>query len=268
MLELKRYQVRGLPGSVNRVAFERRIVDYWAPAGGSDHLLIAHDGQNIFDRRSATFVYTWRLGQNAIRVSQELGKKPPLIVAVFHSSSKDDPNGRSKDLCPEDPFRSGMEPSVPPTISREELRANEYLRNIFDVITPEIADRTNSIITPSKSAMIGSSMGGLATLYAMTRHQNLFHTALALSPHWILAGDPLVDWLVRKLPNTPEHRTWMSRGTKGLDASYPPYQDRADQLMRELGWSSRYKSKVYPRSSHNERSWAAYVAEPLRFWLS
>ena len=61
----------------------------------------------------------------------------------------------------------------------------------------------------------------------------------------------------------------MSRGTKGLDATYPPYQDRADRLMSDLGWeSSRFQSKVFHRTTHNERSWASYVDEPLRFWLN
>ena len=96
MESIKRYQVRGLPGKVERANFKGRTVDYWAPEGGSDRVLIAHDGQNIFDRRTATFVYTWRLAQNAIRVSKELGAKPPLVIGVFHSSSKADPHGRAK----------------------------------------------------------------------------------------------------------------------------------------------------------------------------
>jgi predicted alpha/beta superfamily hydrolase len=268
MEQIKRFQVRGLPGWVNRSSFSGRIVDYWAPEGGSDRVLIAHDGQNIFDRRTATFIYTWKLAQTAIRVATENGKKPPLVIGVFHSSTKQDPNGRAKDLCPEDPFRAGMQPLAPPAISSDELHGNKYLETIFEEIAPQISSLTNSIFEPQKTAMIGSSMGGLATLNALVRHSTRFHTALALSPHWVLAGDPLVDWLVEKLPNRTEHRVWMSRGTKGLDASYLPYQNRADELMRNLNWGARYRSKVYHRTTHNERSWASYVDEPLRFWLN
>jgi predicted alpha/beta superfamily hydrolase len=268
MLQLKRYQVRGLPGEVNRASFNGRIVDYWAPEGGSDHLLVAHDGQNIFDRRTASFVYTWKLGQNSLRVSREIGLKPPTIIAIFHSSSKSDPNGRSKDLCPEDPFRSGMRPLTQSKITSDELRGNEYLREIFEQIVPTITSLTDCRALPRSTAMVGSSMGGLATLYAMTRYSDRFHTALALSPHWVLAGNPLVDWMIPKLPNNETIKVWMSRGTKGLDASYLPYQDRADALMRHLSWGARYSSKVYHRTSHNERSWSSYIAEPLRFWLN
>lgn len=267
MLPIKRYQVRGLPGLVNRVKFAGRIVDFWSPVGGSDHLLIAHDGQNIFDRRTASFLYTWRLGPNALRVAREANATPPLIIAVFHSNSKSDPFGRSKDLCPEEPFRNGMQTLAPPKVGVDELRGDRYLGEVFEGIVPKIAAVTGSQISPAQTAMIGSSMGGLATLYAAIKHPDKFHTALALSTHWTLAGEPLVDWMIPRLPNSKTHKVWMSRGTKGLDKDYPPFQERADQLMRSLEWGARYQSKVFDRSSHNERSWASYVAQPLRFWL-
>jgi len=60
----------------------------------------------------------------------------------------------------------------------------------------------------------------------------------------------------------------MSRGDKGLDKEYPPLQDYVDELMGQREFGTRYASKVYKRSSHNERSWAKYLNEPLRFWLS
>ncbi len=267
MQEIKRYQVRGLTGYVNRIAINGRIVDYWGPKEGSDRLLIAHDGQNIFDRRTATFIYTWKLAQTAIRVAKESGKNPPLIIGVFHSSNKTDPQGRAKDLCPEDPFRAGMNSLAEPSFAKDELRGNQYLSQIFEEIVPTISLRAKVEVSPEKSAMIGSSMGGLATLYAMVKHNQHFQTALALSPHWVLAGDPLVDWLTSRLPNRQENKVWMSRGTKGLDASYKTHQERADELMRKANWESRFKTKVFHRTTHNERSWASYLDEPLRFWL-
>ena len=269
MQTIQKYQVRGIPGYVNRVRFGSTVVDYWSPAGGSDHLLLAHDGQNIFDRKTATFLYTWRLAQNAIRVAAEVGKTPPLIIGVFHGSTPDDPHGRGKDLTPEDAFKDGIKPAIETSLTASDLRGNAYLQKIFDEIAPAIIAETRSSTTPETSAMIGSSMGGLATLNSAIRFHDRFHTALALSPHWPLAGDALVDWMIKKLPNNENFRVWMSRGTKGLDSSYEPFQNRADKLMRELGWDeNRYKTKVFHRTSHNERSWASYVNEPLRFWLN
>lgn len=262
--DIKAYQVRGLPGQVKRFSFNNRLVDFWQPKGGTDHLIIAHDGQNIFDRKTATFLHTWKLGQKSARVAQQAGMKPPAIIAVFHSSSKANPHGRAKDLCPEDPFRDGIKPLQPPVISVDELQGNQYLLEIFDTIVPSLIE-----IDPKKTAMIGSSMGGLATLNAAIRFHDRFTTAIALSPHWTLAGNPLVDWMIPRLPKSEAFKIWMSRGTKGLDASYEPHQDHADALMADHGWNKpRYVSKVFQRTAHNERSWASYLEEPLRFWLT
>ena len=105
MKEIKRFQIRGVAGDVKRVVFEGRIVDYWLPKEGAVHLLIAHDGQNVFDGRTSTHRgQTWKMAQSANRVSKELGITPPAIIGVWHSSTKENPWGRGKDLVPQKYF--------------------------------------------------------------------------------------------------------------------------------------------------------------------
>lgn len=268
MQELKRFQIRGVGGEVVRATFGERIIDYWIPKGGSRHLLIAHDGQNVFDGRTSTHRrQTWKMAHSATRVSKKLGVTPPAIVAIWHSSSPAKPWGRASDLAPEDIFTSDqyIVPALRPTDENFSLGANKYLAQIFHEIVPAIAPG----IAAENTAMIGSSMGGLATLYALSRHHDLFHTALSLSPHWTLSDETFVDKLIGALPQPGVHKVWMSRGTKGHDRNYGPLQDYADQLMEKRGYPpSRFQSKVYPRTGHNERSWARYLDEPMRFWLS
>lgn len=265
MQEIKRYQIRGVPGEVVRTRFEDRIVDYWSPRGGSEHLLIAHDGQNVFDGRTSTHRgQTWKMAQAAIDVANEFGVKPPTIVAVWHSSTKDNPWGRAKDLAPQQFFTEDayVDPRWSIKDSTIELHSDRYLEQIFDEIVPTVY----GFAAPEKTAVIGSSMGGLATLYAAIRHPEKFTTALALSPHWVISNEDFARSMVEALPLT--HKIWMSRGDKGLDKEYPPLQNFVDQLMRERGFTKNYESKVYKRSGHNERSWAKYLHEPLRFWLN
>jgi predicted alpha/beta superfamily hydrolase len=117
--------------------------------------------------------------------------------------------------------------------------------------------------------MIGASMGGLASLYGLIKFPDLYKTALALSTHWILGNQPLVEDLIRRLPIGDGHKVWMSRGTSGLDANYEDCQQLADQLMIKSGWSlnKNFKSVVFNRASHNERAWARQLPEVLEFWL-
>jgi predicted alpha/beta superfamily hydrolase len=265
MQEIKRYQIRGVPGEVVRTRFDDRIVDFWAPRGGSDQLLIAHDGQNVFDGTTSTHRrQTWKMAQAAIEVSQEQGVNPPTIIAVWHSSTRENTWGRAKDLAPEKFFTEGayVDPRWRISDPSVVLHSDTYLNQIFDQIVPAIHGQN----TPEKTAVIGSSMGGLATLYAAIQHPEKFTTALALSPHWIISDENFARSMVEALPLT--HKIWMSRGDKGLDKEYPPLQNYVDTMMRNRGFTTNYESKVYKRSGHNERSWAKYLQDPLRFWLS
>jgi len=265
MREIKRFQVRGVPGEVIRVQFGSRTVDYWIPKGGTDRLLIAHDGQNVFDGKTSTHRgQTWKMAQATIHVSQELGINPPAIIAVWHSRTRENPWGRAQDLVPEQFLTRDtyVDPRWRVTDPAFVVKSDEYFDQVFNTIVPAIFPDS----TPEKTAVIGSSMGGLATLYAAIIHPDKFSTALALSTHWIISDQDFARKMVEALPIT--HKVWMSRGNKGLDAEYPPLQDFVDQLMVARGFGNRYLSKSYNRSGHNERSWAKYLNEPLRFWLS
>jgi predicted alpha/beta superfamily hydrolase len=270
----KQFQLRGVPGMVNTTYFGQRRVDFWAPPGPTQHLIIAHDGQNIFDHRSATYRSTWKLAQTANRVFNSAQLPAPIIIGVFHSSSKSDPNGRGKDLTPKLSFESGVLPAlenipIQNRVEIEQLRGDEYQKQIAEHIIPAITQAIGHQVVPDKTAMIGASMGGLASLYGLIKFPDLYKTALALSTHWILGNQPLVEDLIRRLPIGDGHKVWMSRGTSGLDANYEDCQQLADQLMIKSGWSlnKNFKSVVFNRASHNERAWARQLPEVLEFWL-
>jgi len=268
----ERYQVSGLTGHVQRVAFAERIVDFWAPGHPTSHLLIAHDGQNIFDHRSATHHRTWKMAQSAVNVSAELGITPPVIIAVFHSRTSENPGGRVIDLAPQDPYQNGLQlpAGVESTVTTAELQGNRYLEQVTEEIAPAITSALELNLAELNKAIVGSSLGGLASLYAIGKRPDFFTTALALSTHWSAGEYPLVDALLDQLPPPGAHKIWMSHGTRGIDAKYGPFQRYADQKMAEAGWqlNRNYKSQVYKKSGHNERSWARYLDQPMRFWLT
>jgi predicted alpha/beta superfamily hydrolase len=269
---VKRYQIRGVPGEVSRFDFAGRTVELWSPHEPSSHLLIAHDGQNVFDGKTSTFRgKTWEMAQHAFKVSHEVGVTPPVIIAVWHGSTKDDPMGRAKDLSPQQFFQEDVPVNLP-NISKSDLallRGDQYLENIFGGYVPQILESLQLEISADNTALIGSSMGGLSTLYAAHKQPDKFKTALALSPHWIIGGESLVHRTVNELPEPGSHKIWMSRGTKALDAQYEPFQDLADELMIQKGYrrDADFISKVYKKTGHNEASWASYLDQPLRFWL-
>ena len=279
MEQVSHYQVRGVPGSVTPTTFHGRRVDFWAPIGGSDRVIVAHDGQNIFDKRTATRGQTWELAQHSIAIAHEFGLTPPAVIGVFHSTSSEDPFGRAKDLAPQQPFQNGVKPVLgrsgfwqreQPSFPLDEIRTDAYLALIAEEILPAIEGATGSAFDPAKSAMLGSSMGGLATLYAMSKCAPLFQTALAFSPHWIIGERPLVESLMQPLNPELLPKLWMSRGTKGHDRNYEPFQDFANQIALDNGYKmgSSLQTRVFKRTGHNEKSWRGYLPQALRFWLN
>ena len=271
MLQVKSFHIRGIPGHVKRVNFDGRLVDYWIPERPTRHLLIAHDGQNVFDRSTATRGRTWKMVQSAIRVSKDLEITPPAIIGVFHSRSSANPWGRILDLAPQDPFQNGVRSAqASDELSPDDLQGNSYLEQITDVIAPAISKELKIELRETNTAVIGSSMGGLASLYAIGKRPDFFTTCLALSPHWSAGESALVDAIIDSLPEPGNHRVWMSRGTKGHDAHYGPFQDHADQRMLQAGWKEGkdFITRVYEKSGHNERSWARYLDQPMKFWLN
>ena len=272
MKAIKQFQVRGIPGEVSRISFGDRIVDYWAPKTPTDTLLIAHDGQNVFDGKTSTHRRrTWEMGQSVNRVSAELGLTPPAVIAVWNGNSKEKPYARYKELAPEKVFRGPVEANANNAIpvSVDDLHGDQYLDEIFGTIVPQLSQHLDIEVSPENTAMIGSSMGALCTLNAIAEYSDAFHTALSLATHWPIGGNPLVDALIGNLPSPGKHSVYMSHGTKGIDAFYEPFQKRADELMVKKGYrqGADLLSRVHVRTGHNEKAWASYIDEPITFWL-
>jgi predicted esterase len=211
------------------------------------------------------------MGQSVNRISAELGLTPPAVIAIWNGNSKEKPYARLKELAPEKVFRGGVKvitsDVIPVTV--DDLYGDQYLDEIFSTIIPQLTQVLDIDMTPEKTAMIGSSMGGLCTLNAIAEYSDVFHTALSLSTHWPLGGDPLVDALIGNLPAPGKHSIYMSHGTKSLDAAYGPFQKRADELMLKKGYrqGADMLSRVHVRTGHNEKAWASYIDEPISFWL-
>ncbi len=162
---MRSFSIRGISEPIQRFAFSGRVVDFWSP-DGAEHLIVTHDGQNIFDRKTSTHGFTWRIAQVSNKVFESHGRWPPAVIAVFHSGKKSNPNGRSLDLAPQKFSEEGMRPShyIPADIRVEHLRSDHYLDQIYDVIVPTLIPDVAKF-AHHRRAMLGSSMGGIATDY-------------------------------------------------------------------------------------------------------
>jgi len=281
MILVEQFQVRGLSGFVNKVRFGNRTVDYWAPAIPGEHILIAHDGQNVLDKRNIGINphqrATWELGQSSLRAAEQHGHTPPTLICVYHTNYLHDPLGRVKEYTPKK-YMDRVENWKPESygLYRDrvdhfitELSADFLIREIKDVIVPTITESIGQRIISKNVGIVGASMGGLAAIYAAIEEPDFFHTSLSFSPHWVIGGDELARKMMTDFPRSGAHKLWMSRGTKGLDSKYENPQDLANKLIKERGYREGVDliTRTLNKGAHTNATWARYIPAALNFWL-
>jgi enterochelin esterase-like enzyme len=155
-------------------------------------------------------------------------------------------------------------------------RSDAYLRFLVEELKPAIDARYPTRPEREATFLMGSSMGGLISAYALCEHPRVFGGAACLSTHWIGSArrndevpSAAIAYLRSALPAPDSVRWWMDRGTTELDAQYDQAQPRIDALMAEKGFvpGPRYQTRVYEGMGHNESAWAGRLHEPLRFLL-
>jgi predicted alpha/beta superfamily hydrolase len=123
---------------------------------------------------------------------------------------------------------------------------------------------------------MGSSMGGLISMYAICEYPDVFGGAACLSTHWpgtfAVENNPIPDafinYLKLHLPDPKRHKIYFDYGDQTLDALYPPFQKKVDEVMKAKGFSERnWMTKFFQGENHSERAWHKRLDTPLLFLL-
>lgn len=149
-----------------------------------------------------------------------------------------------------------------------EPAGNAYLDWCVDRLLPWAADYAGLALARERTAVLGSSMGGLISLAALARRPEAFECALCVSTHWTGGGPEFTCACIAMLPAPGRHRLWFDHGDRGLDAGYGPLQAIANRELNERGWENSYRFTAYPGADHSEPDWAARADQVLSFWLS
>lgn len=264
-----------------------RDVTVWLPPGYDEApdarwpVLYMHDGQNLFDGARAAYGEAWEVDDHIVRLSATGQIRAPIVVGVHNTPL------RLREYVPGDLIRAlpdDMRSDIQSIYGGEPL-SDGYIRFLAEELKPFI-DRTWRTRTgPSDTVVMGSSMGGLISLYALLKRPDVFGGAGCLSTHWPLKLDSLTDpaqltpWRERLvaawtgvirdgLPDPATHRLYFDRGDETLDQFYAVFQSRIDETVRAAGWRpDRFRSLVFPGAEHNEKSWNQRLDAPLTFLL-
>lgn len=248
-----------------------RRVDVWLPVGydapGAPRygVLYMHDGQNLFDPALGFGGAEWRVDEVLGALIAERAARPTMVVGIWNTPA------RFAEYMPQaaistDTIDAGVGGIM---VARRDLESDAYLRFIVEELKPAIDKRFRTNPSRATTTIMGSSMGGLISCYAIARYPAVFGGAGCISTHWAAANGAVVGWLGGHLPSPATHKIWFDHGTATLDSLYAPFQRRMDLKMRAAGFVNgrSWISRVYPGAEHSERSWAARLRDPLQFLL-
>ena len=235
----------------------RRIVDVYLPASYSEGrdrypVLYMQDGQNLSDPATA-FAGTWRL----LEVLEELAHDgSELIVVGVHHKGRD--RIREYGPFPDRRFGAG--------------NGDRYAKFLVSTLKPLIDRRFRTNRTRDATAILGSSMGGLVSLYALFKHPRVFGAAGAMSPALWYGGRRIFDAIgdVRSTASRSANpqRIYIDMGTEEGSVALRDARAMADRLERagyRAGQSLLWVEESGGR--HTEKDWSRRLGRAIRFLL-
>lgn len=225
----------------------KRLVRVYVPRRARPVLrptLVMFDGQNVFDD-APSFAGGWHVHAAVEKLAASV--PPPVVVAIDH--------GHQHRIHELSPFE----------VRGAAGQADTLIGWMAGVLLPELRRSLSLDPDPRKVVVGGSSMGGLAALYAHGLSPDVFGGALAMSPSLWVAHKAIVAWLAaRQL--APWSRIYLDGGRReGGGALVRELAALAETLRHRRGQYVLFRDD--PRGLHREADWRRRLPPALRFFF-
>lgn len=228
----------------------REIVVYLPPSYKKDSqktypVFYMHDGQNIFDKGTGAFGKEWYMDEKAEYLIQKGVINEVIIVGVYNGLAE-----RINELTwTKHPEHGGGD-------------GKKYCDFLVKEVKPFIDKTYRTKKDRANTAVGGSSLGGLISIYLATNYPETFGNASIMSPSiWWNDGESLKEVDKLKLKT----KFWIDGGTE---------EDNSDPGM--IGYTNMLYKKLLPTqgkdnamfyvdkgAGHNEEAWAIRIHSPL-----
>lgn len=260
---------------------ENRRVDFWIPkyAEGPYTLLLMHDGQMLFQEDSTWNGQEWGVDECLDSLFAQDKIPAVLVVGIWNINEH-----RHRNYFPQAPFES-LAPDFKDSLLGKKRTGQEqalfsgspnsddYLRFIFDEVLPYTQEHYE---LKENIYMMGSSMGGLISMYAALNYSKQLAGVACLSTHWpgifTNANNPIpdafIDYIGQHKKEAQKTQWYFDRGDATLDALYPPHQDRVDALFQSWDFpAGQFESRTFPGAPHEETAWRERLPQIILFLL-
>jgi predicted alpha/beta superfamily hydrolase len=246
---------------LSRGLHNHRDIVVWLPPGYGlarrrHPVVYFHDGQNIFDPATAFTGRAWQAGERATELIRAHAIVAPILVGIYNTGA-----GRMNEYAPTPADGTGPGGAS----GRSTGDAKRYAKFVVTELKPFIDSHYLTLPGPRHTAVVGSSLGGLVSLYFALWHPRVFGHAAALSPSlWWDDRTVLRDF--SRLRKKPDVRLWLDMGT--AEPGWEAIRILRDTLVSK-GWQPgvdlAYREE--PGAEHSEDAWAARLGDVLQWML-
>jgi len=218
-------------------------------------VLYLHDGQNLFDRATAPFGVEWEVDETATKLIQQGKIEPLIIVGIWNTLDR----------------IAEYTPCFDP-LYQQGGSADEYLKVLVEEIKPIVDQTYRTRPDRQSTAIAGSSLGGLVSIYACQKHSQTFSQCAAMSPSLGWNQEALLKQIENQPTSISQTRFWIDMGTsEGSSAeSQQANVARVQRLVRAMESGGLvpgkdFKCLIVPDGRHHESAWGERFGEVLLF---
>lgn len=239
------YQI--LPKVHSKFLEHDRDVIVWFPPGYEARptkrypVLYMHDGRQVFDPGTSTWGKDWQVDELAQDMILNGELEPFLVVAADCTEARFDEYSPSR-------------------------KGDDYLRFLIEELKPMVDATWRT--DPERSAIAGSSMGGLISFYGAWKRPDIFFGAACLSP--ALAeryGHECFRMVEEARGSLPGLKLFLSCGGAGeLETKLLAGTLKMADLLKNAGYPEKDLTvRIESWAEHNEEAWARMTPHWLRF---
>ena len=207
-------------------------------------VLYIHDGQNLFDA-ATSYAGEWGVDETLDGLAQSKGLEI-IVVGIDNGGEK-----RMTELNAWDHPRFGH------------AEGRQYMDFIVNTLKPLVDANYRTLAGRENTGIMGSSMGGLISQYAILQYPQVFSKAGIFSPaYW--TGLAVFD-MTAKHPPAADARLALYMGGAEGDA-VAVYERMLAQLKVQGHPASQTWARLTPQAQHNEAAWRAEFGAAVQ-WL-
>ncbi|MCF8303268.1 MAG: T9SS type A sorting domain-containing protein [Bacteroidales bacterium] len=221
----------------------RRIWLYLPPdyeqSQNSYPVLYMHDGQNLFDEYTS-FMGEWEVDETLNELEGE-GYPVPIVVGIDN-----DGQHRANEYLPwYNPDFAGGE-------------GDEYMAFIVETLKPYIDDNYRTLPDRDNTGIMGSSLGGVISLYGAMKYQEVFSKCGPFSPAYWANYDSIWPFLAET--GFEQDILFYQNCGENEGGQYINRMYQMEDTLNALGYQ-HVSSKVIEGGEHNEDTWGGDFEE-------